>query len=137
MSALIDILWDGLAPHGLSWIGFYIDRPAEPSDRRLILGPRRDKPACSPIGLHGVCGQSLLARTPIIVKDVRTLGAKYIACDPLDLSEIVIPCFASDGTIWGVLDADSHIAGHFTNDDQVQLIEMLESAALSTRAGPD
>lgn len=101
MTALVDLLWEELSPNGLSWIGFYLDQPDQAEETRLILGPRRDKPACSPIGLHGACGKVLLTRTPLIVADVRELGAGYIACDPLDQSELVLPCIDSDGSVWG------------------------------------
>ena len=36
----------------------------------------------------------------LIVDDVATLGAGYVACDPRDLSEIVVPCFDDDGRAW-------------------------------------
>jgi len=115
----------------LSWIGFYLDQPDQAEETRLILGPRRDKPACSPIGLHGACGKALLTRTPLIVADVRELGAGYIACDPLDQSELVLPCIDSDGSVWGVLDADSYQIGHFDLDYQHNLANALQVSGLS------
>ncbi len=70
MQAVADALWEALSDKGVSWIGFYVDRPGEPDDRRLELGPCRDKAACSPIGLHGVCGQAMRFRRPRIVPGV-------------------------------------------------------------------
>ena len=131
MTALVDLLWQELSPNGLSWIGFYLDQPDQAEETRLILGPRRDKPACSPIGLHGACGKALLTRTPLIVADVRELGAGYIACDPFDQSELVLPCIDSDGSVWGVLDADSHQIGHFDLDYQHNLAKVLQVSGLS------
>ncbi|MFM7261250.1 MAG: hypothetical protein ACKO3W_11660, partial [bacterium] len=54
-----DLLWDALSPRGLSWGGFYLIDASTPVDRdrregAMLLAARRDKPACSPIGLHGV-----------------------------------------------------------------------------------
>ena len=50
MRAAADTFWEHLSPTGISWIGFYT---IEPGADEMLLGPRRDKPACSPIGLHG------------------------------------------------------------------------------------
>jgi putative methionine-R-sulfoxide reductase with GAF domain len=114
MRIVADQLWDALCKAGVSWIGFYLDQPGQPDDRRLILGPHRDKPACSPIGLHGVCGKALLTGQIQIVRDVNELGPSYIACDPRARSEIVIPLIDPQGSsmsdsmprAWGVLDAE-------------------------------
>lgn len=130
MRRIIDLLWDALCDHGVSWIGFYIDQPNEPDDRRLVLGPCRDKPACSPIGLHGVCGQALLSRQTRIVEDVTALGPNYIACDPRDRSEIVVPMLDSHSTCWGLLDADSWDTSSFTVDDDAGLRRVLTAAGL-------
>ena len=128
---VVDALWDAFCDKGFCWVGFYIDQPGRPDDQRLILGPCRDKPACSPIGLHGVCGQSLTSKQTRIVHDVADLGENYIACDPNDKSEIVIPCFNSDGTCWGVLDVDSQQVGAFNESDERGLLEILEVVGLS------
>ena len=107
MHALVDILWRALAPTGVSWIGFYL-RPAEGD--HLVLGPRRDKPACSPIGMNGACGRSWTAKKSLVVTDVSHLGSGYIACDPKDRSEVVVPLIETTGHCWGVLDADARSA---------------------------
>lgn len=132
MRIFIDALWELLSPTGVSWAGFYFDQPGEPDDRRMILGPCRDKPACSPIGLHGVCGQALLAGTTRIVRDVSTLGENYVACDPRDRSEIVIPLKNEHGTIFAVLDLDSHEIGAFDASDDSGLQQALHAARLSS-----
>lgn len=118
MQAFVDCAWDALAPSGVSWIGFYLDVPGATDGERLVLGPRRDKPACSPIGLHGACGRCLVSGLPLVVRDVRDLGANYIACDPRDRSELVVPC-RTGGVIWGVLDIDSHEVDCFCEADAV------------------
>ena len=131
MASVVDVLWDTLAPTGVSWVGFYVDRPGEPDDRRLVLGPRRDKPACSPIGLHGACGRALLGRQTLIVRDVAELGAGYIACDPRDRSEIVVPLLDGNGAAWGVLDLDSFEVGAFDDADAAGLTRVLQAAGLA------
>src|SRR6185503_5347273 len=88
MQSVVDELWAALHSTGVSWVGFYIHDGSD----ALVLGPRRDKPACSPIELHGACGQCFARRQPLIVRDVAELGANYIACDPRDRSEVVVPC---------------------------------------------
>lgn len=129
MRTAIDILWDDLAPTGVSWIGFYFIADDE---SEMILGPRRDKPACSPIGLHGACGQSWRTRKPIVVHDVRALGEGYIACDPRDLSEVVVPLFEKNGDCWGVVDADSYEVGAFSQHDADELARLMKIAGLSS-----
>ncbi len=116
MQAFVDCAWDAMSRTGVSWIGFYLDVPGAPETERLVLGPRRDRPACSPIGLHGACGRCLVAGVPLVVRDVSELGANYIACDPRDRSELVVPCRAG-GSVWGVLDVDSHEIGCFLETD--------------------
>lgn len=129
MRIVVDALWEGLREKGVSWVGFYLDQPEQPDDRRLVLGPSRDKPACSPIGLHGACGKALLSNEGLIVRDVKELGPNYIACDPRDRSEIVIPLTdEASGTCWGVLDLDSFEVRAFDESDARGLREVLRAA---------
>jgi putative methionine-R-sulfoxide reductase with GAF domain len=132
MTDVVNALWRAFCGEGYSWVGFYLDQPGEHDDARLILGPCRDKPACSPIGLHGVCGQALVSQSVRIVHDVRELGEHYIACDPRDRSEIVIPLLkgASSITCWGVLDIDSFEVGAFDEADAEGLNLVLRAAGL-------
>lgn len=132
MAAVVDALWEGLRDTGVTWVGFYVDVPGESDDRRLVLGPCRDTPACSPIGLHGVCGQALRFGQPRIVDDVTELGAGYIACDPRDRSEIVVPLLDGSGCCWGVLDLDSHTVGGFDESDEQGLRRVLAAAGLGS-----
>ena len=122
MRRFVDAAWPLLNPLGVSWIGFYtkalgIDGAAV---SEMVLGPCRNKPACSPIGLHGVCGRGWLTRRSIIVRDVASLGTNYVACDPKDRSELVIPLF-HQGHCYGVLDRDSFDIGAFSEHDADQL----------------
>jgi putative methionine-R-sulfoxide reductase with GAF domain len=129
----VDAMWETLATRGVSWIGFYLKVPDKDE---MVLGPRRDKPACSPIGLHGMCGRCWQEKKPIIVKDVATLGANYIACDPKDKSEVVIPLFEPDGSCWGVLDADSYDVDSFQDFDVAGLTRAVERVGLSIPQRP-
>lgn len=136
MREVIDSLWDvtsprAVHPHPVSWIGFYFKVDGHDE---MVLGPRRDKPACSPIGLQGMCGRCLLEKKPILVADVRTLGANYIACDPKDMSEAVVPLIAPDGTCDAVLDADSYDFGAFTQHDIDHMTAILLRAGLTAHA---
>lgn len=137
MRDVADLLWDAFSPVGVSWIGFYEianpgnDHGAEPGGA-MILGPHRDKPACSPIGLHGACGRGWGERVSLVVTDVARLGEGYVACDPRDLAEVVVPCFDSDGSCWGVLDADSFERGCFDEDDAERLHRLLAAAGLTS-----
>lgn len=128
MEALVDALWDALSPAGASWVGIY----TKPAGRdELILGPRRDKPACSPLGLHGICGQCWSARRSIVVRDAGALGGDYIACDPRDRSEVAVPLLEPDGSCWGVLDIDSYEVGSFDEADAEGLARLVEGTGLS------
>jgi len=127
MRAVVDRLWEALSATGVSWVGFYV--PGGPGE--MILGPCRNKPACSPIGLHGVCGRAYLSRRPVVVRDVVELGEKYVACDPRDRAEVVVPLLQSDGLCWGVLDLDSHDVGAFSEADVDGLQALLRAAGLT------
>lgn len=127
MQSFVDLGWEALHPTGVSWLGFYLRHDRD----ELILGPRRDKPACSPIGLHGACGQAFTSHKPLVVRDVAELGANYIACDPRDCSEVVIPLLEENSECWGVLDLDSYDVGAFTNDDVSGLTLLLHAAGLT------
>ena len=121
MQIIVDALWEEFGEHRpVSWVGFYLLGEGE-----MTLGPRRDKPACSPIGLHGACGAAALSGKTVVVRDVRELGENYIACDPRDLSEIVVPVRARDGRVTGVLDIDSYSVGAFGETDRIALEQLV------------
>jgi putative methionine-R-sulfoxide reductase with GAF domain len=137
MRLLTDSFWDVLASQGVSWIGFYLGAGQSMEDGRIVgpqemlLGPCRNKPACSPIGLHGVCGRGWREQRGIVVRDVAVLGADYVACDPRDKSEVVIPLFDPAGACWGVLDVDSWEVGAFNERDARVLGDILARAGLT------
>ncbi|NOX60150.1 MAG: GAF domain-containing protein [Planctomycetes bacterium] len=127
MRRVVDALWDALSDMGVSWVGLYL-----PDDNgEMVLGASRNKPACSPIGLHGVCGRVLRSGLPLIVRDVRDLGEAYIPCDPNDRSEVVMPLVGSDGKTYAVLDLDSHDIGAFDENDVSGLNRVLQAAGLT------
>lgn len=138
MTAVVDAMWDAFGHdrpgpgRQISWVGFYLKVDGRDE---LVLGPRRDKPACSPIGLHGACGRALLSKRALVVGDVTRLGTGYIACDPRDRSEVVVPCMEADGACWGVLDVDSHDVGAFDEVDARRLGDLLAMAALGRAGG--
>ncbi len=128
MREAADVLWRFFKDHGYSWVGFYEkDRDAD----RMTLGPARDKPACSPIALHGACGMAWTKKRPIIVNDVHNLGPNYISCNPRDRSEVIVPLFNDDGSCWGVLDIDSFERDAFGEQDVHELRRIMEATALS------
>lgn len=137
MQSLVDSFWPDLSRQGVSWIGFYFGPGERLEDGRtvgpeeMLLGPCRDKPACSPIGLHGACGQCWRSRESLVVRNVKDLGANYVACDPRDQSEVVVPLFDNAGRCYGVLDVDSFEVGAFTEHDSSRLMTMLIESGLS------
>ncbi len=128
MREVVDVLWRFMKDHGVSWVGFYLINEDESA---MNLGPSRDTPACNPIELHGACGKSWRTNKPLIIRDIKNLGPEYIACDPRDMSELVIPLFDQDGGCWGVLDVDSRERGAFGEVDMVELRRIMESTGLS------
>lgn len=128
MRDVADVLWRFTKDHGVSWVGFYTINEDEDA---MDLGPSRDSPACNPIGIHGACGKSWRTKRPMIVHDVSNLGPEYVACDPRDLSELVIPLFERDGDCWGVLDLDSRDRNAFSEVDLIELRRIMESVGLS------
>ena len=141
MRAVVDALWAAFGTRadgdrGFSWVGFYLapggsfDGATAGADE-MILGPREPKPACSPIGLAGACGRAFLERRTLVVSDVAKLGAGYIACDPRDRSEIVVPVFDGAGACVAVLDVDSFDVGAFTVHDAAYLRVLLLRSGVS------
>jgi len=134
----VDLLWKHLASTDVSWLGIYLVEETSAPECRLRLGACRDRPACSPIGLHGVCGRAVVEARAVVVEDVRELGTAYVACDPHDLSEVVVPLRDGDG-VWGVLDLDSRSIGAFDEVDAEALMELVARAGLTrseTGSGP-
>ncbi len=127
MQTVADLLWEQFSDTGVSWVGFYLYVPERDE---MALGPRRDKPACSPIGMQGACGRAFRNHTALIVRDVKELGENYIACDPKDRSEVVLPIHDAVGAPIGVLDLDSFDVGSFDETDVAGLQRVLAAAGL-------
>lgn len=110
----------------INWAGFYIFK-----NGKLVLGPFQGKPACVEIeNGKGVCGLCAKSAKTVIVPDVHKFPG-HIACDCASKSEIVIPLFKTDGTIYGVMDIDSPKEDRFSQQER----ELFESLAdILTRA---
>ncbi len=137
LDQFVQAAWARLNSTEVSWLGFYRYRPEEDD---LVLEACRDRPACSPIGLHGVCGQAHRSGRTRIVRDVADLGAAYVACDPRDRSELVIPLRRPDRPPKDqllVLDLDSFRPGAFDLEDDLRLREALAIVGFEPiRKGP-
>jgi putative methionine-R-sulfoxide reductase with GAF domain len=128
--AAIDLLWGGVGSQGVSWIGIY--EIVKPQMAEMVLTCREPKPACSPIGLHGMCGKGWKEARSVIIKDVATLGENYIACDPKDRSELVIPLIdGQEGRCLGVLDVDSYDTAAFDAEDARGMALVLAALGLT------
>lgn len=122
----------GLRRH-TSWCGFYL---IDADQQTMTLICREPKPACSPIGLQGMCGRGWRERKTFIVPDVKVLGENYIACDARDISELVVPIYdLESGTpevCIGVFDVDSYARGAFTEQDAEETTALLREHKLLT-----
>ena len=117
MANLSALVWQALPD--LNWAGFYRRMGAE-----LVLGPFQGKPACVRIGWgKGVCGTAARTGAPQLVPDVHAFPG-HIPCDGASRSELVIPLFAPDGEVAGVLDLDSPLLGRFDRQDLVGLLRV-------------
>lgn len=132
LQIFVNVLWKNLADTEVSWIGIYgIGSTNVAKSTQLELLAREDKPACSPIALHGVCGKSFTSKKIQIVEDVYSLGENHIVCDPRNLSEIVIPLLDENDDCWGVLDLDSRVKSSFSTRDAFWLLQILKKAELT------
>src|SRR5688572_30991706 len=97
----------------LNWVGFYFCDGTE-----LVVGPFQGLPACVRIPLDkGVCGAAATTRQTQRIADVHAFPG-HIACDSASNSELVVPLFAGDGQLIGVLDLDSPELDRFDALDQ-------------------
>jgi len=98
---------------GFFWVGFYLAKGDE-----LVLGPFQGPLACTRIKFsEGVCGKAFSTRETVIVPNVDEFPG-HIACASASRSEIVLPIFASDGSVLGVLDVDSNELDDFNETDR-------------------
>ena len=111
----------------INWAGFYFLRGTE-----LVLGPFQGKPACVRIALgQGVCGAAAAQRRTLVVPDVKKFPG-HITCDAASRAEIVVPLLEA-GTLIGVLDIDSPVAGRFDEAD-ARGLETLAALLVSSGA---
>lgn len=123
MREITDLLWDQFAGAPYSWCGFYT---LQDDGQALILGPHRDRPACSPLPMHGVCGQVAQSGKAMNVADVKALGAAYVECHPGTVSELALPVFDHKGKVIAVFDVDSEQPAAFDEMDQRWLERILK-----------
>lgn len=104
----------------LNWVGFYMFK-----DGILTLGPFQGKVACNLIMPgKGVVGTSYLKNEIIVVKNVHEIE-NHITCDPISMSETVIP-IRNNGKVWAILDLDSPVENRFDAD----LVDFLQQFGL-------
>lgn len=103
----------------ISWVGFYIF-----DGKKLYLGPFQGKVACNVIQIgKGVCGTAAERKETIIVPDVNKFPG-HIFCDADSKSEIVVPIFKKNNSLFGVLDLDSYEYNSFNETDKKYLEEI-------------
>ena len=120
------LLWHALPR--LNWCGFYLFDGDE-----LVVGPFQGLPACVRIPLgKGVCGTAANTGATQVVEDVDAFPG-HIACDSASRSECVVPLFAADGSLVGVLDLDSPDPARFDAEDAAGL-EAIAAAFLEAIA---
>ncbi len=106
---------------GFFWVGFYIVKQGE-----LVLGPFQGPLACTRIAFDkGVCGHVYTTRKTEIVPDVDKFPG-HIACASASKSEIVVPIFNADGSVYGVLDVDSDSFDDFGQVDADGLAKIIK-----------
>ena len=105
------------------WTGFYVVDPEKTEE--LVVGPYQGTLGCLRIPFsQGVCGAAASTGEVQIVEDVHAFPG-HIACDARSQSEIVVPVFAPDGSLFAVFDVDSTEVGSFDAVDAVGLAPIL------------
>jgi len=105
------------------WTGFYVVDPTKKEE--LVVGPYQGTLGCLRIPFsRGVCGAAARTGDVQIVKDVHAFPG-HIACDARSQSEIVVPVYAPDGTLYAVFDVDSTEVGSFDEVDADGLAPIL------------
>lgn len=101
----------------VNWFGFYLLQ----APGLLGLGPFQGRPACTEIRVgRGVCGTVAESGESLVVANVHDFPG-HIACDSASESEVVIPILIENGSVVGVIDVDSTVANHFTEEDKAGL----------------
>ena len=114
---------------GFFWVGFYLKKQSH-----LVLGPFQGPVACTRIEPEqGVCGHAYSTRQVVVVPDV-DLFPGHIACSSASRSEIVVPIFNNDRSVFGVLDVDSNKISDFDQTDSEGLsrvVRIIERSIVS------
>ena len=114
---------------GFFWVGFYLKKQSH-----LVLGPFQGPVACTRIEPEqGVCGHAYSTRQVVVVPDV-DLFPGHIACSSASRSEIVVPIFNNNGSVFGVLDVDSNKLSDFDQTDSEGLsrvVRIIERSIVS------
>jgi len=105
------------------WTGLYLVDPEKTDE--LVIGPYQGTLGCLriPFGagnVRGVCGAAAASGETVVVEDVHSFP-NHISCDSRSQSEIVVPVFSPDGSLFAVLDVDSTQLGSFCEVDQANL----------------
>jgi L-methionine (R)-S-oxide reductase len=118
---------------GFFWVGFYLRK-----ENQLVLGPFQGPVACTRIDFDkGVCGHAFTTERTVIVPNVDEFPG-HIACASDSKSEIVVPMFAHNGVVFGVLDVDSDKTDDFSETDAIglgQIVKLLEDSLLTGGIG--
>jgi GAF domain-containing protein len=110
------------------WTGFYVVDPTKSEE--LVIGPYQGTLGCLRIPFsRGVCGAAARSGEVQIVEDVHAFPG-HIACDARSQSEIVVPVFAPDGSLFAVFDVDSTEIGSFDAEDAAGLQAILASVVV-------
>lgn len=98
------------------WTGFYLLK-----NEVLVVGPYQGPVACQVLeGPEGVCWAGVQRKQTVVVPDVHRFPG-HVACDSRSNSEIVVPLFRKDGSVWAVLDVDSTRLDAFSEVDAAWL----------------
>ena len=105
------------------WTGFYVVDPMKTEE--LVVGPYQGTLGCLRIPFsRGVCGAAAKTGEVQIVEDVHAFPG-HIACDARSRSEIVVPVYAPDGSLFAVFDVDSTEVDSFDAEDAAGLAPIL------------
>jgi len=103
------------------WCGFYFV-----NEKELTVGPYQGSLACQILSYpHGVCWASVNQKKTMVIPDVHAFPG-HIACDSRSQSEIVIPLFDENYSVWAVMDVDSSKKDSFGENDVLWLEKIVQ-----------
>jgi L-methionine (R)-S-oxide reductase len=117
--------------HHANFCGFY-----RLQGDTLTIGPYQGSMGCLRIDVgRGVCGKAVTSGKVQRVPDVHAFPG-HISCDARSRSEIVLPVRDAYGKIHAVLDIDSPFLDAFSEEEALQLAELLHEASKSVAWSP-